>query len=120
MGKLKILILSLGILTTTFACQSQGSLARNKVGKFCSDLSIPEGAKVHDSDVTFAKGKYFVLFDRYSSLAVHAGMLAECGQTLACAIRWTEWERDCKDETNTFWYRFTGFRPQCKILAPDC
>ena len=113
-------ILILLILTGAFACQSQGNLARNKVPQFCKDLKIPENALVGEKDISFTKGSYYVLFDRYSSLAVHAGVLAQCGQTLYCVTRWTEWERDCKDQTNTFWFMVTGFRPSCSIVPPDC
>jgi hypothetical protein len=120
MEKLMKLNLILLMIITTFACRSQGDLARNRVNRLCSDLKIPESAQVNEGEYNFSKGKYYVLFDRYSNLAIHAGVLAQCGQTLVCAIRWTEWERDCKDETNTIWYNISGFRPTCSIESPDC
>ena len=102
------------------ACQSQGDLARTRVSKYCSNLSIPEGAKVTDQDYILHRTRYYVLFDKYANLAVHSGKLADCGQSLVCAVKTTEWERDCKDNTNTFWYRVSGFRPECTIPVPDC
>ena len=108
------------MITGFYACQSQGNLARTRVTRICKDLQIPESAKILDSDILFSKGKYHVAFDRYSSLAIHSGMLAECGQTLVCVTRWTEWERDCKDPTNTIWFKLSGFRGSCDIPSPDC
>jgi hypothetical protein len=108
------------LIMMSFACRSQGDVVRSRVNKTCQNLQIPEMAKATNQDYILHKDKYYVLFDRYANLAVHSGRLADCGINLVCAVKTTEWERDCKDETNTLWYNITGSRPACSIPAPEC
>jgi len=115
--KLNILIL---MITGVFACQSQANHVRSEVNRTCENIQLPDSAKLKSGEVIQHKSEAYVLGERYINLSTHAYHLSDCGKMTFCALKWTEYERDCEAEQRTLFYFFTGYRKKCSIPKPNC
>jgi hypothetical protein len=114
------LIIALLMITSLYACQSQGNLVRSEHANVCKDIQLPDSAKIQPGEVIQYRNNAYVLSDRYIAIATHSGKLVECGKISQCVIRWTEYERDCEIEQRTLLFNLLGHRKSCSIPKPNC